>query len=282
MLLASGLGSVCVWVVVLSMVPHLEAREASNRLVARAQEIAGKAEPAASRQLVEKALAMDPDNPRARRELAMHLLAEGHVDAALEELRRVAATDRRNGGAARELAAVLYATKDIAGAVHWLREAAKREPDSGATYVGLAHCLLETRDVPGALSAAERAVALSPRYHPAYAVLGRARRQSGDLTGARAAFDDALELRPSDVATLLAAASVTTELGHPDSALGYARRAVTADPKEGPAWLVLSQVLTANGRGAEARRALSRAQSLKQSGAENGRPRIRPHRRGSQ
>jgi tetratricopeptide (TPR) repeat protein len=264
------------------MAPHARAQQAANRLVEMAQEVAGKGGAAASRQLVDRALALDPDNPRARRELAMHLLARGDVSAAAEELRRVAAADPRNGGAARELAAVLYQRKDVPGAIHWLREAVKREPDSGLNYVGLAHCLLEMGNATGALRAAERAVALWPRYQPAQAVLGRARWRQGDLAGAHKAFADATELRPSDVSTLLAAAGVASELGHQRAALGYARRAVSAGPNEGLAWLVLSQVLRANGRGAEARRALSRAQALRSSGARPGRAEGRGHGGGRQ
>jgi hypothetical protein len=70
LLLASGLGSVSVWVVILSMAPHARAREAANRLVDTAQELGGKGEAAASRQLVDRALALDPHNPLGARPAA--------------------------------------------------------------------------------------------------------------------------------------------------------------------------------------------------------------------
>jgi predicted Zn-dependent protease len=81
---------------------------------------------------------------------------------------------------------------------------------------------------------------------------------------------------------LLMAAAVTGETGQQDSALRYAQRAVSADPSEALAWLMLSQRLSANGRGAEARRALSRAQALRSSGARPGRAEGRGHGGGRQ
>jgi len=244
------------------MGPRVRARNASNRLVERAQELAGEGNRWASRQVVNQALDADKTNPRARRELAMHLIAEGHRQPALEELRRVAADQPTDAGAARELAALLWMTGDRESAISSLREAVKREPKNALAYVDLAHCLTEIGDVPGGLRSAEQAVALSPRLRTAQLVLGRARWRSGDLAGARAAFDEALRLRPSDVAALLGAAAVSSELGLGDSALEYARRAVTADPHSARTWLVLARVLAATGRTTEADEALSRARSL--------------------
>lgn len=268
-LLASAFGSLCIWAVVLSMAPRLRAREASNRLIEKAQQIAGGADPAASRELVDEALAADPENPRAHRELAMHLLARGETEQAVGELERAALADPANSGAALEVAAVLHAQQDMEATLHWLREAARREPDSGLTYTVIAQCLLESKDIPGALRAAQRAVALSPRYEPAYVVLGSARWQSRDLPGARAAFDEALRLRPSDVDALLAAASVSHALGLSDPALDYARRAVGAGPRDRRAWLAFAQLLADRGRAAEAQQALSRARALPTPGGSS-------------
>ncbi len=283
-LIASLLGALCVWAVVLSMGPRVRARKASNRLVERAQELAGKGNRWASRQLVDQALALDQSNPRARRELAMHLIAKGHRQPALEELRRVAADQPTDSGAARELAGLLSVMGDGEGAIHWLREAVKREPKNALAYVDLARCLMQAGEVADGLRAAEEAVLLSPRLHPAQLVLGWARWRSGDLAGARAALDEALRLRHSDVAALLASAAVSSELGLGDSALGYARRAVAADPQGARTWLVLARVLAATGRTAEAHEALSRARSLDSTdpllrgstGVNGGRQHIEP------
>ncbi len=283
-LIASVLGALCVWAVVLSMGPRLRARKASNRLVERAQELAGEGNRWASRQLVDQALALDQSNPRARRELAMHLRAEGRREAALAELKRVAVAQPTDSGAARELAALLSVMGDGEGAIHWLREAVKREPKNGLAYVDLARCLMEAGEVADGLRAAEEAVLLSPRLRSAQLVLGWARWRSGDLSGARAALDEALRLRRNDVDALLAAAAVSSELGLGDSALGYARRAVAADPQRARTWLVLAGVLAATGRTAEAHDALARARSLEptdplppgSTGVNGGRQHIEP------
>jgi tetratricopeptide (TPR) repeat protein len=244
------------------MIPRLRARHASDRLVDRAQEASGRGDRWASRQLVEEALDLDRKNPRARRELAMHLVVEGRRELALHELRYVAEAKRRDSGAARELAALLWTTGDREGALRWVREALRRDPKSGLARVDLAHCLLATGDVVNALSAAEQAVALYPRLRSAWQALGVARWQSGDLTGARAALDEALLLRPNDVPTLLAAAEVSNQLASWDSAVAYARRAVSADPQSASSWFVLAQLLAATGHSIEADEALARARTL--------------------
>jgi tetratricopeptide (TPR) repeat protein len=261
-LTASVLGAVSAWAVVLSMIPRLKARHASDRLVDRAQEASGRGDRWAARRLVEEALDLDRKNPRARRERAMHLVVEGRKELALGELQYVAEAKRRDSGAARELAILLWTTGDREGALRWVREALRRDPKSGLARVDLAHCLLATGDVVNALSAAEQAVALYPRLRSAWQVLGVARWQSGDLTGARAALDEALLLRPKDVPTLLAAAEISGALASWDSAIAYARRAVSADPQSASTWFVLGQVLLAAGEKAKAQEALSHAQSL--------------------
>lgn len=260
--MASVLGALCAMAIVVSMGPRVRARNVSDRLVARAQELAGQGNRSASRQLVDEALTVDPDNWRARRELAMQMIAEGRLRPAVEELRRAAVAQPTDGGAARELAHLLHMTGDKGGALQWLREAVRRDPKNGFAYVDLALCLMEAGEVADGLSAAEEAVRASPRLHAAQLVLGRALWASGDPAGARAAFDEALLLRPRDVDTLLAAVAVSTELGLEDSALGYARRAVTTDPESARTWLVLAGVLAATGRAVEADEALSRARSL--------------------
>lgn len=261
-LIASVLGALCVWAVVLSMGPRVRARKASNRLVERAQALAGEGNRWASRQLVDQALALDESNSRAHRELAMHLIAEGRDELALAELRWVAMAQPTDSGAARELAARLSIMGDRDGAINWLREAVSRDPRNGLAYVDLARCLMEVGETADGLPIAEEAVALSPRLQSAHLVLGWGRWQSGDLSGALAALDEALRLRPSDVDALLAASAVSGELGYQDSAIGYARRAVTADPQRERSWLVLARALAAAGQTVEAHEALSRARSL--------------------
>ena len=261
-LTASVLGAFCAWGVVLGMGPRLRARDASNRLIDRAQELASDGDRTTSRRLVDEVLEADPTNARARRELAMHFVAEGRREPALAELKRVAVEQTKDSGAARELAALLAVSGDIDGAMSWLREAIERDPENALAYVDLSRCLMEIGEVPDGLRAAEKAVALAPRLQPARLAVGRGRWLSRDLTGALSAFEEALELRPGDVTALLAAAAVSGELGHGDSALRYARQAATADPQNPRTWMVLAGVLASVGRSAESHEALARARSL--------------------
>jgi tetratricopeptide (TPR) repeat protein len=237
-------------------------RAASDRLLEKAGRRAARGDATGARLLVDQALALDPDSPRARRERAMHLIANRQFDAAAAELRQVAAERRTDAGAAHEMAELLSLKGDREGALHWLRESVRRDPDSGLGHVDLAHCLMETGDREGALREAEKAVALAPRLQSARLALGVARWRAGDLVGARTALDEALRLRPADLTALLCAAQVAGELGSKEANASYARRAVAAHERSAEAWLTLAQALAAMGRRAEADRALAHARSL--------------------
>jgi len=261
-LTAIMLGAFSAWVVTFRMGLQLEARKVADRLVDEAQEAAACGDRRESRRLVEEALDIDGKNPRAHRELAMQLLGEGHRERALEELLRVAETKRSDPGAARELAALLWKVGNRKGAVRWLREAVRRDSMSGLALVELAQCLLEIGDSAGALEAAEDAVSLYPHWQFSWRNLGLVCRQNGDLMGARAALDKALKLRPNDVTVLVTAADVSHELGERDAAIGYARRAVAADPQSDLTWFALGQLLLATGEEAEAQKALANVHAL--------------------
>jgi len=262
LLVAVMLGAVVASAAALRMGPVLEARRESDRLVDRAQEAAAAGDRWESRRLVEEALEIDGKNGRARRELAMHLVAEGQTDQALAELLRAAETKSNDAGAARELAAAFWATGNEKESVRWLKEAVRRDPIGGVARVDLARCLLDTRDTAGALKVAEENVLFYPHWQLAWGTLGLARLKSDDRAGALEALDEALRLRPHDVLALIAAAGVANDLGRKEDALSYARRAVSADEQSAPAWFTLGQLLGEQGREAEAREALTRARSL--------------------
>ena len=261
-LVASLVGAVCAWVGIVGVAVEARRRAASDRLLEKAGRRAARGDASGARLLVDQALALDPDSPRARRERAMHLIAQGQFEAAAAELGQVAAARRTDAGAAHEMAEVLSLKGDREGTVHWLREALKRDPKNGLTQVDLARCLIEMGDAAGALREAEKAVALAPRLQSARLVLGVARWRAGDLVGARTALDEALRLRPADLTALLCAAQVAAELGSKEASAGYARRAVAAHGESAEAWLALAQALAAMGRRAEADRALAHARSL--------------------
>ena len=262
LLIASLLTAAWVWWGVLRMRPAVEARRVSDELVDEAQAASARGDRQTSKELIDEALQTDRENPRAHRELAMHLITENRRDQALKELQYVAETRTDDSGAARELAALFWTMGDKENAIRWLREAVRRDPKNGLALVELAQCLLESGDAAGAVGAAEDAVTLYPRWQSAWLALGFVKRESGDLEGAKEALDEALQLLPDDVDTLLAAADVAYGLNQIEAATGYARRAVAADPQYATAWFVLAHLLQVAGEGTEAQDALRRARSL--------------------
>jgi tetratricopeptide (TPR) repeat protein len=261
-LIASVVGAVLAWVGVLRVAEEARRRAASDRLLEKAGRLATRGDATGARLLVDQAVAADPDSPRARRELAMHLIAKRQFDAAAAELRRVAAARPGDAGAAHEMAELLSLKGDRQNTVWWLRETLRRDPKDGLTQVDLSRCLIEAGDTGGAIRAAEKAVALAPRLQSAWLALGMARWKAGDPASARAALDEALRLRPTDLPTLLCAAQVSAELGSRQASADYARRAVAAHAQSAEAWLTLADALAAMGRQTEADKALARARAL--------------------
>jgi len=214
--------------------------ERSNELVAEAQRLSAEGEWREAFEVAQTAAGIAPDNPYARRELAMHHIARGDGEAAVRELRTAAAGSPNDAGLAMELGAALAVAGDKEGAVTVLRRAAGMDPGDGVILALLSGCLLETGELAEGLEVAEKAVAVAPRIQAAQFNLGLARWRSGDREGALEAFGEALRLRPSDVSAMICTSAVTA-------------------PENANAWAALGGALRRADRPAEARAAFARA-----------------------
>jgi adenylate cyclase len=112
------------------------------------------------------------------------------------------------------------------------------------------------------LASAEHAVALAPSFGDAHAVLGRVRYEFFNLVGAAAEFDRALALAPGSAFVQRIVAVYTAFLGHFDTAISAAGRAVSLDPENYLVYRQQAQTLVYARRYGEALAAAQHGQAL--------------------
>ncbi len=118
-----------------------------------------------------------------------------------------------------------------------------------------------------ARAAAERALAIEPELADAHSALSQVmQRHFFDWRTMRAEIARAVALAPADAAILSDACSTTYTLGEWDKALDYGRRAVTLDPVNTEARMVLGATCLLSGLIAEAREELRRAIAIAPTG----------------
>lgn len=203
----------------------------SDKLVARAQELSGKDRPDEALEKVEEALTIAPDNPRAHRERAMHLIAHGSLKEAAAELSMAAERLPQDAGAAREAAAAQALLGHHEEAIEWLRRAIKAYRYDALAYTMLAESLLATEQVEEALESAEKAAEIAPKIPEVQRTLGLARWWSGDREGALEALKASLRLRGEELATLVYLGQVLLELDRPEEARGFLEQAAAIAPQ---------------------------------------------------
>ena len=246
-LAASAVGSLVACTAALVRIPEVTALDRSDKLVEEAQARAAQGDADGSRKAVDEALALAPENPRARRELGMHMIAARDLEGAARELLAVARARSGDAGAARELASVLGAAGDAESAVKWLRRALRIAPADAISRALLVGYLVKLDRIPEAREEAEIAAKLAPQVPDVQSRLGIARWKDGDRAGAELAFKRALELWPSDLRVTLFLGAVVAEQNRPEESAQYLLRVIALDPQNVTAYVGLgSDLLSLN------------------------------------
>lgn len=191
---------------------RLERIRRADEIIAEARDLSIAGEVDESQGLVRKALSIAPYSPTARRERAMHLIAEARVQDALKDLQFVANARPDDPGALRELGIALAVAGDKETATTYLRQAVELDSENGLMHAELAALLLDQGRTEDAVRHAEEASVFAPRVFEVQHDLGLARWRSGDLQGALPAFRRAHALAPEDPRPLVYATRVRSEL----------------------------------------------------------------------
>ncbi len=177
----------------------------------------------------------------------------GHLDAAIEALERAFALNPEDPAALALLAGYLTQAGRAGDAVELTEPHARSaEPDVEVLLTrGLA--LARLRRPREALASLQRAREIDPANPKVPVYLGTVLLMGGQRAEASAAFEQALAVNPRAARAHSSLAIMAGEEGRTDEALAHWRAAVAADPREHPKLLAVATGLWNNGRTAEAR-----------------------------
>jgi tetratricopeptide (TPR) repeat protein len=207
------------------------------------------------------ALAVDERNPVAHMNFGYELLRAGDVDAAIGHFERALELRPYYLNARIELGNALMRRGRLDEAMAQYRRAVELDPRSVQALTNVGHALVLQGRVDEAIPYHEQALRIDPTYAVAHNNLGMALAQKGRTAEARAHFEEALRRDPTDAEALNNLGSMLIREGHPDEALVPIERAIQLRPDFGTAHLNRAAALLLLGRYAEARQAITVAQT---------------------
>jgi arylsulfatase A-like enzyme/Tfp pilus assembly protein PilF len=181
-----------------------------------------------ARQLLEKALQLDPKSPTALRQL-------GELE---------------------------FATGDFAAASNHLKQAAQLRPDDSTAAFELGQAMEKSGDWPGARDALEASLKLLPSQIPARLVLGHVYLQLKDTKNAEDQFEAALLVDANNTGGRLGLAESQMQQSNFAGALPDLEALVKAEPNNGVALRLLARAYHGLGREQEAKQTEAKAAAL--------------------
>ena len=201
-------------------------------------------------ELLTRALALEPDNPRWLTAQAHVLAALGNLDAALATLDRVLRQQPANSGAWIDRGRYLQKSGRPAQAIEAYLRALALDPQNPVPHNHLGAILRHEGDLDGAADQFAQAIALDPSYADAWSNWGVVCHALCDYAEAARKYAEALRLQPDHPEATGQMGSVLSHLGHPH-AERYLRRALALKPSDPEARLNLALHLLRQGNFAE-------------------------------
>jgi arylsulfatase A-like enzyme/Flp pilus assembly protein TadD len=213
----------------------------------------------AARAAAARAVAVAPQNARARLHLGNLLKSRGDLDAAITEYRRALAAEPESPEARRLLGRALADKGQTDEAVALLRGASAAQPESAQSAVQLGFALARQGKLDDAITHYQRALTLEPGSAEAQAYLGSALANQGKLDEAIAHFELALRARPEHAELHDWMGMALREKGRSDEAFAHFREAASLDPRLASAQLNLGRAYKQQGKTDDAVRHLRAA-----------------------
>lgn len=201
--------------------------------------------------LMERALSVDPENPRLLCNLGRAQALAGNLALAEQYLRRARALDDSLLSTDGYLAQVLAMTKDYAEAITYYDSVLARDIPTDVRCTSLferAQCLVNSGQKPAALASLEEAVALQSGHLAAHRLLGHLYREQSRFPEALDTLLKALEVQPDDLDSLIFLGRTFYDIKSYDSAEQTFQMAQQAHPSSWEAQNWLSSVCRITGR----------------------------------
>lgn len=198
------------------------------------------------------------------------MIGSGHLGAARELIDARLTASPRNAGLLAQSGTLHYVAGEQVAALRDLDTALALSPRLPLALVSKAKVLVEKGQLEDALLLLDRAVLVNPEENQLYILRGNVREDAGDLDGALADWTVLVGKFPAERWPRWHQTRLLTRLGRPAEALASARelQATTKNKADGH-WL-LTEVLTRQGKGDEARKELRAADAGKLDPAISG------------
>jgi tetratricopeptide (TPR) repeat protein len=180
----------------------------------------------------------------------MHI---GHLDGAIDSLRRLLGIDPEIGEAHALLAVCLLQKRRLDAAWHEAGIALALEPEAPMARYAAAEVLIAKRRFADAEEQLHVLLAIAPEVPAYHRSLARLYDLTGRRAERRATLDKALDLDPEDAGTLADLADCSLDANDLEGAGRYALEALHSAPESSAAQVALGRVALRAGRVAEAR-----------------------------
>lgn len=217
-------------------------------LVAQAQHALERGQSQRARDLLERALAIEPDNVDALQRYAMLALSAGQPAVALKAAVRWSELRPRSAQAKTVLGVACRQCGRLEEAIARLREAVALEPSNFDARLNLGNALLDAADATGALAQYERARGIDPASASLHNNLGNAYRELRDPTKALASYRTALAIDPRHAGAHGNLGNILKDLGDTDGAIAAFRASLAIAPNRADVWSNLLLTMNASER----------------------------------
>jgi tetratricopeptide (TPR) repeat protein len=194
----------------------------------------------------EQILASHPDDPRARRGLAVVQLVAEQPEAALTTLQPLLAVGDPDVSTMQLAASAYEANKDTPNAVKILHDAIVKDPRNVALYVDFANIAMTHQSFQAGIDLMNAGLGLEPKSADLYLARGVLYVQIADYEKAEADFEKAEQLDPRQSLSAAALGMVAEEKNQndPDKALATVRSKLAKKPGDAFLWYLQAAILS--------------------------------------
>ncbi len=215
-----------------------------------------------------KALAMEPDDPRAHNGFGETLARDGKRDEALTQFRAAIAEKPEFAEAHNNLGVLFAALGKPADATAEFNQALEINPGYADSHNNLGRLMLEQHRVPEAIDQFQAAIEINPGFAEAHNNLGYAYRTQGNVDQAVTEFRAAIDADPKYAHAYDNLGMALASQGNLKEATRYFAHAILLDPSDGGAQANLGRALLERGWKGDAIPYLQKALDLGAESAE--------------
>jgi len=211
-------------------IPLSTKSEEARALFERGRELADQLRPHDARQVLQQAVAKDPDFAMAHYQLALSSPTTKEFRAHLDQAAALSAK-ASDGERLTILSLHASANADPAKSLEYAKQAAAKYPEDARIHTVLGNAyFFGQQDYENARGELQKAVDVDPNFSPAYNMLGYAQRSLGNYPEAEGAFKKYIELVPNDPNPYDSYAELLLKTGRFDESIAQYRNALSIDP----------------------------------------------------